>query len=103
MKSTYNAVIRVPAPLRALMSAVAQPSDASDESGGGPGFNSWRFRQAVPIPSYLVALAVGELEGKSIGPVTTVTPFFPALLLSHVRESMSQSTGHFPPQMGVVV
>lgn len=81
VKSTYDAIIHVPAPLRALMSAVAQPSGATGESARGPGFNSWRFRQAVPIPSYLVALAVGELEGKSIGPNTTVTALLLTLIL----------------------
>eukprot|EP00884_Botryococcus_braunii_P019549 jgi/Botrbrau1/6278/Bobra.0129s0023.1 len=72
VKSTYNAVVHVPAPLRALMSAVPQEADGGAMAGDEKGFTTWKFRQAVPIPSYLVALAVGDLQGKPIGPITTV-------------------------------
>ena len=32
----------------------------------------YKFEQKVKIPSYLIALAVGNLEGKEIGPRSTV-------------------------------
>ncbi|CAJ0763134.1 4704_t:CDS:10 [Entrophospora sp. SA101] len=47
-KLSYNAEVTVPSPLRALMSAI------------------------IEIPSYLIALAVGNLEGRVIGPRSTV-------------------------------
>lgn len=31
-----------------------------------------RFRQPVPMPSYLIALAVGDLESREVGPRTRV-------------------------------
>lgn len=55
VKSTYSAAVRVPAPLTALMSAV-----------GGAGHRVFMFHQKVPIPSYLIALAVGELESREL-------------------------------------
>lgn len=30
------------------------------------------FSQSVPIPSYLIALAAGELKSKEIGPISRV-------------------------------
>ncbi len=32
----------------------------------------YRFSQNVPIPSYLIALVVGDLESRKIGPRTLV-------------------------------
>jgi leukotriene-A4 hydrolase len=72
VKSTYDAAVHVPAPLRALMSAVPLEGDAESGAGEEAGLTTWKFRQSVPIPSYLVALAVGDLQGKSIGPLTKV-------------------------------
>ena len=63
---TYNAAINVPAPLRAVMSA----ANAGDESAGGR--TSWRFHMPQAIPTYLLALAVGNLESRDLGPRTCV-------------------------------
>jgi len=67
IKVTYSAEVEVPAPLRALMSAV--PLDPQD---GDKDKNVFRFEQTIAIPSYLIALAVGHLEGIKVGPRTTV-------------------------------
>ena len=53
VRVTFEAEIRVPAGLRAVMGA---------EMSGN------RFRMPQPIPSYLIALAAGDLEFRALGP-----------------------------------
>ena len=67
MKLTYNANIQVSHPLRALMSAIEV-----GEEEIGDNSKLYKFEQKVKIPSYLIALAVGNLAGKEIGPRSTV-------------------------------
>lgn len=74
---TYTATVAVHQPLRALMSAQtvepgpdAKPSRFSDRLGA-PTTCYW-FKQNIPIPSYLLALAVGELQSEQIGPRSRV-------------------------------
>lgn len=69
VKSTYYCQVSVPKELVALMSALHDGDfiDAQDRSK-----KIYRFKQNVPIPSYLIALVVGALEGRKIGPRTTV-------------------------------
>jgi leukotriene-A4 hydrolase len=67
-KFTYDAELTVPSWATALMSAVRSGS-ASAASGGQTTF---KFTQAVPIPSYLLALAVGQLESREVGPRSSV-------------------------------
>ena len=62
-KFTYSAEIDVAAPLVALMSAEQISSKPVDG-----GLIQYSFNQKVPIPSYLLALAVGQLEKRQIGP-----------------------------------
>ncbi|MCC6683897.1 MAG: aminopeptidase, partial [Bacteroidia bacterium] len=59
IKFTYNAKIKVPANLMALMSA---ENDTSLHSNG-----VYHFSMPYPIPSYLMALTVGNLQYKSLG------------------------------------
>ncbi|KAG0053628.1 Leukotriene A-4 hydrolase [Gryganskiella cystojenkinii] len=65
IKLTYSANITTP--LRALMSAV--PVGEESQANGRKTF---KFEQKTRIPSYLIALAVGNLEGREIGPRSTV-------------------------------
>lgn len=67
VKMTYDAVITTPKPLRAVMSAL--PHGEPVEEGDSLKFS---FKQPVPMPSYLVALGVGNLSAVEIGPRTTV-------------------------------
>ncbi|RHZ82002.1 hypothetical protein Glove_115g18 [Diversispora epigaea] len=67
-KLSYSAKVQVPQPLRALMSAI----EAGEEENTEKGINIYKFEQKVKIPSYLIALAVGNLVGKKIGPRSTV-------------------------------
>jgi leukotriene-A4 hydrolase len=65
IRSTYTATLRVPAGLVAVMAAEADPANLA----GGTVF---RFHMPQSIPPYLLALAVGKLEFRAIGPRTGV-------------------------------
>jgi aminopeptidase N len=56
---TYDARVRAPADLLAVMSA-ANPVERSSDG-------RYRFEMPQPVPSYLIALAVGDLEFRSLG------------------------------------
>lgn len=60
VRMTYSARITVPKPLLAVMSA-ANPQ-AKNDTG------IYTFEMKQPIPSYLLALAVGDLEFRKLGP-----------------------------------
>lgn len=64
IRQTYEAVIRVPAGMRAVMSADMLTPDGEPANGR----TAYRFRMEQPIPPYLFALAVGDLEFREIGP-----------------------------------
>ncbi|MCV6576191.1 MAG: M1 family aminopeptidase, partial [Cohaesibacter sp.] len=59
IRITYSADIRVPKQLMAVMSAV----NPTQKSASG----HYHFEMQQPIPSYLLALAVGDLTFKAIG------------------------------------
>ncbi|CAK1552982.1 unnamed protein product [Leptosia nina] len=61
VKFTYNAEVTAPEPFTVLMSAIKENGSAKAT-----------FRQPVPIPSYLLAIAVGVLESRELGPRTHV-------------------------------
>ena len=65
VRVTYEARIRTPADLVAVMSA-ARVGDP----GASPG--EFRFEMKQPIPSYLIALAVGDLRFQALGDRTGV-------------------------------
>ncbi|KAG8439488.1 hypothetical protein GDO86_005628 [Hymenochirus boettgeri] len=69
VKFTYYCQVSVPKKLMALMSAV-EDGDLLDTQDSNR--KIYHFKQNVPIPSYLIALVVGALEGRKIGPRTTI-------------------------------
>ncbi|KAM7197350.1 leukotriene A-4 hydrolase [Naviculisporaceae sp. PSN 640] len=66
VKSTYDFNITSPYPV--VASGVQVPS----EDGSSAGDNLYKFRQEVPIPSYLFALASGEIATAPIGKKSVV-------------------------------
>ncbi len=64
VRFTYDARITAPDGIRVVMSANNDPS-ASGQGG-------YRFHMPQPIPSYLLAIAAGDLVFKSMGPRTGV-------------------------------
>jgi len=58
VRVTYDATVRVPADLMALMSA-ENPTERTD--------GTYRFAMPQPVPAYLIALAVGDLEFRELG------------------------------------
>lgn len=60
VRFTYSANVQAPAGLRVVMSADNRP-DVNGEEG-------WTFKMPQPIPSYLLAIAIGELQFRSLGP-----------------------------------
>eukprot|EP00124_Ichthyophonus_hoferi_P000392 Ihof_evm2s14 gene=Ihof_evmTU2s14 len=63
-KVTYKATIHTPKPLVALMSALSTGSEVSED---GKDFVAYHFMQDVPVPTYLVTLAVGDLHSRELG------------------------------------
>uniref|UniRef100_A0AAY4EXQ0 Aminopeptidase B n=1 Tax=Denticeps clupeoides TaxID=299321 RepID=A0AAY4EXQ0_9TELE len=64
VKSTYSASVKVPDGFTAVMSASKWEHRKAD--------NTFLFTMEQPIPSYLVALAVGDLVSAEVGPRTRV-------------------------------
>lgn len=69
VKTAYSAALRVPAPLVALMSAKSTGSELAAADGG---WSTYHFQQPLPIPTYLIAIAIGKLESREIGPRSRV-------------------------------
>lgn len=69
VKATYSARVTVPAPLVAVMSAIAQGAPEEDAAAGT---RTFVFAQTVPIATYLIALAVGNIDSRAIGPRSRV-------------------------------
>lgn len=64
IRFTYNAEVVVPEGMLALMSAT-NPTEKTPDG-------KYSFRQDKPIPAYLMALAVGDIEHRTIGERTAV-------------------------------
>lgn len=67
IKATFDFTIRSPLPVIASgVPEASNPSAASDKP------QTYRFKQAVPIPSYLFAVASGDIAFAKLGPRTLV-------------------------------
>jgi len=64
VRITYDAIVRTPPELRAVMSADNDPDAELD--------GEFTFRMPQPIPPYLIALAVGDLDFRAMGKRTGV-------------------------------
>ncbi len=68
IRVTYDAAVTVPDGLVAVMSA----GPDGVRPGAAPGTTTFLFRMPQPIPTYLIALAVGSLEGRDLSPRSRV-------------------------------
>ena len=68
VRMSYHAEVTVPEALAAVMSA----GPAGVRPGGKPGTRTWLFEMPQPIPSYLLALAVGDLKSRDLSPRSRV-------------------------------
>ena len=69
VKSTFTADVTVPTACTAVMGAVSTGAPTPSADGAT---TTYHFAQRVPIPSYLIALAVGRLESRRVGPRSLV-------------------------------
>ena len=63
-KATVTWTVRAPAGYRVIANGVP---GAVDTVRGAPPVATWRFRQAQPIPTYLMVIGVGKLDEISLG------------------------------------
>jgi len=68
IRQTYTARIRVPAGLTAVMAAESLTPAGIAQVG----YTTYEFGMPEPVPAYLIALAIGELEFRPIGRRTGV-------------------------------
>jgi leukotriene-A4 hydrolase len=64
VRFTYSARVAAPSGMRVVMSA------QNDQDG--PGKDGWVFNMPQPIPSYLLAIAIGEIGVRNLGPRSAV-------------------------------
>jgi len=57
--------------MQVLMSAVIL-NETLDTTTASDGLQTFRFVQNIPIPSYLIAIAVGNIVGKQVSPRVTI-------------------------------
>jgi aminopeptidase N len=69
IRQTWSATITAPAALRTVMSGEALTPEGQPQ---GAGWKSWRFNMDKPVPPYLIAIAIGDVAFKPLGPRTGV-------------------------------
>lgn len=79
IRITYNATVKVPSDLMAVMSAENPKEKTAD--------GIYHFKMEQPIPAYLIALAIGDIEYKAISDRTGV--YAEKSMLDKVHEEFS--------------
>jgi aminopeptidase N len=98
IRQTYSARITVPRELGAVMSAEMLTPEGEAVEGG----RAFRFRLDTPVPPYLIALAVGDLAFRALGPRTGVYTEPPMLErsaheLADVEKMVAAAEGLYGP------
>jgi aminopeptidase N len=68
VRVTYSAHIKSPNGLVALMSAEGNPQPKASIAAASAPAREFSFRMNIPVPTYLIALAVGDLVFRPLGP-----------------------------------
>jgi leukotriene-A4 hydrolase len=84
IRQTWEATVRVPAPLTAVMSAPKAPGGHGEPMTQG-GERIFKFAMDKPVAPYLIAIAVGDLAFRELGPRSGVWTE-PAMLDSAAAE-----------------
>jgi leukotriene-A4 hydrolase len=71
VKATYSATVEVPEPMCAVMSAL--PATPAFSAAQRSDWRVYSFHQPVPMASYLIALGVGNLASREVGPRVSAT------------------------------
>ncbi|MEO7366756.1 MAG: M1 family metallopeptidase [Gemmatimonadaceae bacterium] len=69
IRQTWDAMIHVPAGMRAVMSAAHVGTDGEKDANG---LGLYRFKMDKPVAPYLIALAVGDIAFRPIGTITGI-------------------------------
>jgi leukotriene-A4 hydrolase len=93
IRQTYRARVVVPRELKAVMSAEHLTPDGIEVPGG----RAFEFALDQPVPPYLIALAVGDIAFRPLGPSAAklVRPRPPVAVAARVRLGGSARTGIF--------
>ncbi|MFN2258440.1 MAG: M1 family metallopeptidase [Parasphingopyxis sp.] len=71
IRQTWEARIVAPAELTVVMSAEQLTPEGENVADGGAdsedNLRAWRFKMENPVPTYLIAIAIGDLEFREIG------------------------------------
>ncbi|CAE7351135.1 ltah-1.1 [Symbiodinium sp. KB8] len=70
VKCTFTSSVRVPTGITALMSALPDADPVVSEDGA---FTTFSFKQPVPVPSYLIAVAAGLLAQRPLAGEETMS------------------------------
>ncbi|MBV7257506.1 M1 family metallopeptidase [Pacificimonas sp. WHA3] len=69
IRQTWSAEITVPEGVIPVMSALSLTEDASGgPEDAGDGMMTYRFEMPNPVPPYLIAIAIGDLDFRELGP-----------------------------------
>ncbi|GAA6059566.1 hypothetical protein JCM10212_000622 [Sporobolomyces blumeae] len=71
VKATYSATVHSPLPILLSARRISPPPSAPQPPITGD-LHTFKFEQPIPVPSYLIAIAGGELEFKSLGERTGI-------------------------------
>lgn len=76
IKFTYTASVSVPKEMRVVMSANLDTLEGKPDESAPSERQVYNFHQNVPMPSYLLAIACGDLDYRKVGPRSKVCIFF---------------------------
>ena len=88
VKFTFELEIKVPKELRGMISGLLQKEEKNEDNIT----KSFYYKQDIPIPNYLIALAAGDIEGRPINDMISVfsEPSFVGKVEEELKEFLPQ-------------